>query len=439
MQFLTKDLETHRVASVTLAVLFVLLGIVALCLNIPYNFFEVDEAYQAFSIRHYDSSPLALLTFFLGHVWTQIFGDTFFALRTLCMLCYLTAIGTATIFYYRRTGNRLFATLLFMTGCLLANLAGFGIYNWDTGAYPVECFGAIASLRYLERPTLRRSLLCGVLFGLMVLFRLPLAAVVLIWICLTSWLRHTRRLSSREYIAQLLLPLLVMVIVTIAIAALILAGSGGFAGLSGEDSLIKGHGASSIMLFIARFKDLFPMVFNSFFYMVLALMLAVGVEFVKINRRTAIVISILILLTAGWSMIGHFVKFDNNDCAIFGLGYPFFFITVAAPWFMRSTQSATQDVTRQDPSPDGVHPADGSRFGHDVPTDQLIIHVHHSVCCHRTRDEAPFSGDYASLGLFRCSPSDSGSQLQKQPWYRDHDHSTRQFDPSLSYRCRHNL
>ena len=80
-------------ALIAAAVLFAVEVLVFVTSSFFDHIIDHDEAYQALNCRFYGDSPMAMLTFAIGHGWTSVFGDTLLSLRLLARLCYLVAGG----------------------------------------------------------------------------------------------------------------------------------------------------------------------------------------------------------------------------------------------------------------------------------------------------------------------------------------------------------
>ena len=74
--------STSLVANIT-ATLMVMAGIYLAFSGLRYIDPGQDELYQALCVRGYADAPLAMLTFRIGALWCEIFGDRLLALRSL--------------------------------------------------------------------------------------------------------------------------------------------------------------------------------------------------------------------------------------------------------------------------------------------------------------------------------------------------------------------
>lgn len=149
-----------------------------------YHSFWKDEFFQAICVRRYKEAPLGLLTFFIGHLWTDIFGFSLLNLRYLVSIEYALAVGVCAFSLYRITRNPILTGLSFLLGCVLLKTTAFSLYNWDSGTYLIDAIAICLLVRLTGRPTKLGFLLLGMVIGLMTLGRtpsvifLPLAAAI---------------------------------------------------------------------------------------------------------------------------------------------------------------------------------------------------------------------------------------------------------------------
>ena len=99
---------------------------------------------------NYKRSPLAPLSFFNGYMWLKFFGVTVLNLRILNLLCHLVAIGLGCWLFFRRTADKLWAAVVFMTLGTASQVWAMHIYNWDTGCYPFAMLCLVASLAFWQ-------------------------------------------------------------------------------------------------------------------------------------------------------------------------------------------------------------------------------------------------------------------------------------------------
>lgn len=92
-------------ANYALAALSVILGSFALFAFNNLSTPNTDELYQTLSVKHYSDSPLAMLTFWIGNIWTRIFGFSILSLRNLLSTEQLITVGIATYWLWRHTRN----------------------------------------------------------------------------------------------------------------------------------------------------------------------------------------------------------------------------------------------------------------------------------------------------------------------------------------------
>ena len=210
-------------------------------LNLPYicEMQEMDEFYQALASTHYyQSSPLAPLSYYMGHVFTSVFGNTLLNLRVLMLLCSVASITLGLWYFYRRTRDGVMSSLLFFALLIASQIWGMNIYNWDTGCYPFVMCGMIASLAYLDRPTLRRAMLLAAAWALMLASRVTLGITLPFLIAEVVWCHRGDR---RKWMRQLACGAAVALTVLAALTLLIYGSFGALADAWAPENIITGH------------------------------------------------------------------------------------------------------------------------------------------------------------------------------------------------------
>lgn len=110
-----------------------------------------DECYQALCVRSYENAPLAMLSFYTGHVWTTIFGEGILQLRVLMVLCYQISVALPCIYLYRVSRRPLLSAFMFMMLSVGSRMTVLQLYGWDAGAYPFFSAAFLAFIHYVAR------------------------------------------------------------------------------------------------------------------------------------------------------------------------------------------------------------------------------------------------------------------------------------------------
>lgn len=137
-----------------------------------------DESYQAINALNYTQAPAAMLCFFIGHGWQELFGTQAIALRCLGAVGVLLSLAIGAVYYGMRRRDTFGACFLFMVTSFVAFPAVFHIFNWDTAAYPFEALMLVAALEAWRRPGTPRAALLGAAVALCSLARVPLVAAL---------------------------------------------------------------------------------------------------------------------------------------------------------------------------------------------------------------------------------------------------------------------
>ena len=150
-----------------------IIGTIVMFLLDNYAGFWEDEVFQAICVKRYREAPLGLLTFYIGHLWTEIFGFSILNLRYLVSIESTLAVGVSSFYLYRLTRNRLLTGFSFMLGCVLLKCTAFSLYNWDSGTYLFDSIAICLLISLISRPGSAKAILLGVTIGLMTLGRTP--------------------------------------------------------------------------------------------------------------------------------------------------------------------------------------------------------------------------------------------------------------------------
>lgn len=304
--------------SAFLSCLLILAGLLVLLSGIPVTYMDNDEAYQALSCISYRNSPLAMLCFAVGNLWMRLFGDSLFSLRFLAFLCYLSAIGTGCIYLYKKTSIPLvLVSSVFLISCLAANIGGFRIYNWDTGAYPSEVIALLSFFLFINRPTRLRAIFCGAAIGLMTLYRIPLICFIFLFIPLVFLTSKKGNRFSTANFKMAGLTLLSMA-ATILIGGSMMCGSPStYIASFNSENIITGHAVDSIGRKIWHWKTLTPRVVINWMPLLSALACCIVYIAARRHKRTVAGFGLLFCAVISWCL----VKLHGQVCLY------------ADPWF----------------------------------------------------------------------------------------------------------
>lgn len=245
-----------------------------------------DEAYQALCVRDYLQCPMAMFAFWMGNVWTTVFGDNLMGLRALMALCYLASISAGCAVLYHRTKAGMFTAMVFMAMCAATPFSTLFIYGWDAGAYPWMTLFTITLLWYMTRPSLPRIAALGASCAVMVLSRVPtLAALPVTLVFVIAVRREGGRISWRHVAADYAIGLFAFAI-TGFIAVLLITDAHPMLYLDAwnPDNIINGHFDGARIAY--RFKQSVQSVICAYAPMLLCLSGAVFMLRVK-RRRMA--------------------------------------------------------------------------------------------------------------------------------------------------------
>ncbi len=215
-----------------------------------------DEAYQAICVRDYRNSPLGMLAYFIGNMWQDIFGDTVLALRCLASVMILGAIGSACWYLYRRTGEILLSTSVFLVCVTVARISEFNFYNWDTGSYLFDAVALVSVVSFIYRPALWKALLAGASLACMAMARVPLAVLfpVSLLIVALACRNHNCRLGRG---CALTAAMAAVYILTIILLVTLMCGSPTeYIRSFRAENIVSGHSLSDMDEWVDRIRRL---------------------------------------------------------------------------------------------------------------------------------------------------------------------------------------
>lgn len=246
-----------------------------------------DEAYQTLSVRFYQDSPLALLTFYIGNIWNRIFGDTLLNLRILQLLCHFVSIGIGCLIFYKMTSRKVMAAVLFMVLYASSQVMSMYLYGWDTGTYPFAMLCMALTFAYVRRPSNLLASLIGVTAALFIASRIP--AIVIIP-CIMAFIAKVR--DSRMSMMIDLVCFTVSMLISLIIVVFIIYGS--FEGLIHSwdpDNVITGHSIDQYNRHFIRIMEIVPRLVTENFISLACLV--AGTVTVRVKREKIFVLSLL--------------------------------------------------------------------------------------------------------------------------------------------------
>lgn len=218
-----------------------------------------DESYQALCVRHWNTSPLAMYTFWKGYVWTSIFTDNYVYLRFLSLITTFGAILLSCTYYAWRAHSVRKGLWVFVMCGFLATFEGHIMYNWDVGPSLLYSLGTIFSIEYYRRPRLWITSLFGATVALLAMSRIQLSVLFPLGILFVTVIGIKKQYKKRTafFTVGFVLSAILMFIVT----SMIMVGTpmNYFRAFS-PANIITGHSLSDIhriiVLVVYEFKYL---------------------------------------------------------------------------------------------------------------------------------------------------------------------------------------
>lgn len=199
-----------------------------------------DEVYAAICVRRYTESPLGLLSFYIGHLWSETFGFSLLNLRILCIVVQFISMAVSCTYLYCHTRNLRFSAIVFLLGCVAMRLGAANFYNWDTGAFPFEAIALWLLLAEIRKISAAGILALGCACGLVTLARTPsvfflAAAVVILWFAIP------KNFPAKRIFAVYALLTASFCITLLVFSTIILGSPFDYFRLFSQDSIISGH------------------------------------------------------------------------------------------------------------------------------------------------------------------------------------------------------
>ena len=214
-----------------------------------------DEGYMALCVADYQNSPLAMLIFYIGHLWTATFGDSYLALRTLAWFEGCVAIWIGCGYFLWRTRRFSFTVLLYTLSAMAMAIERHSFYNWDVGAFPFYAVLVVAAIEYFRRSDGLHAMLVGVALALIGLARVQLFVLTPVFIVI---LILNARIKGLEMVCNMV-SVLLGVSVTFVFVTFVMCGSlMDYFDAFNRDNIISGHGVRDIARWIEIFKCDFP-------------------------------------------------------------------------------------------------------------------------------------------------------------------------------------
>lgn len=222
-----------------LAVALLVAGLVLPYVGLGCRVYDRDSAYQALCVLHYEESPLAMLSFYVGNLWLKLFGNELLHLRWLMALCYQASVAMACAYMYRRLRRPLLTAAVFMTMCVAFRYSGMWLYGWDAGAYPWMTLAALTLLLYGERPSAGRIALVGAAAAAMALSRVPTLAALPLILGVIVYVR--RAAGWRAAVGDCAVGLAAFAAVALALILLMVGSVEAYVDAWNPDNVINGH------------------------------------------------------------------------------------------------------------------------------------------------------------------------------------------------------
>lgn len=308
-------------------ILIIIIGIIAIFSNVLFFFIFGDEGYQALCARNPLSSPIAAGTFYIGHVFTQLFGDSLISLRFLSKICYIFTIGISCLYFNSKTDNPLVSSIIFLILGVCSTISGFYIFNWDTMAYPFEAIGLILLLNYNKKPKYSNIIFCGIACGLMSYVRFPLIITSILYLATIIYAHRNSANRISTIIKHCIVGILSCVFILLLCAKITYGSLSSYFGSFISENFINGHGMDNIGGILWKANYLIPYIFISGVPTIFSFILANFYRKISVHKTSFIIISLIFTTFSYWMIVRLSVVIGwGYDNTIYGLPFPFFYL-----------------------------------------------------------------------------------------------------------------
>lgn len=312
-----------RYSDIIFAVICVIIGVLGMFMLENADTVWVDESYQAVCVRRYKEAPLGLLVFWIGHLWTQIFGFSFLSLRILASVEGCLSVLLTSCYLYHHTRNLRLSAIVFLLCCVLLRAGGFYIYNWDSGSYLFDSLALCILISSISKADAKRCLLLGASIALMTLGRMP-SGILLIPAVLLVCLAHKKR-SVTNFLKPSFLILFSWLLTMTIMTWIILGNPINYINQFLSGNVITGHSpVTDIHRLFGRLAIITLEIPNTWFIGIVTIILSVIITGIKKRGNTMIVLCGWLLFCCfysyWYSRSSHVISFISGIDTPVGIG-----------------------------------------------------------------------------------------------------------------------
>ena len=225
---------------------------------------NTDECYMALCCRDYAQQPIAMLTFYLGWLAIQVFGDQGITLRLLMCLCVFVGVGVPCWYCHRRTGSIRWPLFIFTCILIAVRSQYYKFYGWDLG--PIIFAGPLITfiISLYDGLTVKRVVYVGIFAALMILSRVP-SGIIVVPVCFVSLWVATKGQKDRNkaYWNNLGIGLVSFTLTAMAVIYLMKGSVSSYIMSWRPENIITGHGVREAMDFYLKFlKEDFNLIYS---------------------------------------------------------------------------------------------------------------------------------------------------------------------------------
>lgn len=275
------------------------------------NFFDQsnDEFFQSICVRRYNEAPLGLLVFWIGHLWSDVFGFSVLNLRILTSIEMIVTMAITSSFLFYKTKNLRLSSLTFLLGCVLLRISNFYIYNWDSGSFIFDAATICILIECIDRPGAGKYFILGVFLALMTLGRVPSGIFLPFALVIVSLSLKGEKIRNLVAPNKQMISLLIIIagwLLTFIVVTLIILGSPlKYIEIFNSEHFVSGHSIlTDRTQLYNRLADMVYQAPTKWFAAIVSLLLAVILPYIKRKWFTISILFVWLIFSyifANWA------------------------------------------------------------------------------------------------------------------------------------------
>ncbi len=302
-------------------------GIVIVMCGTVYGMHLSDSPYMFFSARDPQHAPVAMLTFWLGNKWCDVFGFTVESLCRFRGLCNILTFGAGCIWLAAVTRRYFMAAFLFFVLCGLGEFCVAHYFNWDVAVYPWFVVNAIIAVQYIRRPSWGGIVLMGVFTAVITVARIPAITCALIDSVVVIYTGCRNRYGWRNIFIRVLTGIGIFAVTVILLAVMMCGSPAAYIQSFVPENFINGHFELSFLYYRLRYFIPVTVMWGGVIVLISGSYVAAVTNIGKVSKAIVFVLSYIIC----WNCI-RLVETGGETVAVYGLGQMLFIAAILVAW-----------------------------------------------------------------------------------------------------------